>query len=415
MNHRIVKKNETKKRRKSQVCKVYEVKIDRSHLSLDAENHFFSLFKEAKWFYNHCLSNENIGDIDTTIKEVSVKVKDQYETRKFTALSSQMKQAIKARLFGSLMSLIALKKKGVKVGRLKFKKRVNSIPLNQFNGSYYIRNGKVRIQGMKQWLKVNGLEQIPKDAEITFANLISRNGDYYVSIATFTKKENKSVPEEVIGIDFGCETQLTLSNGIKVKFQVPISKRLKCLDRKIMKGNRKNSKNKEKDKAKRRKEYEKIANKRKDILHKVVNAITNSYRYVVFQDESIAAWKAGGHGKKIQFSGIGAMLADLKHKAVTPLEVNKFFPSTKLCPECGKKNSPTLSDRVYNCDCGFVMDRDVKSAICIRDEGVKQIPVERRKFTLGEISTSVFLGTLMKINGIEVSKLESLSQEAHVL
>jgi transposase len=97
------------------------------------------------------------------------------------------------------------------------------------------------------------------------------------------------------------------------------------------------------------------------------------------------------------------------------LEVNKFYPSTKLCPKCGKKNTPTLADRVYECGCGFVMDRDVKSAICIRDEALKQIPVERREYTIGEISTSTFLGALSKINGIQVSKLESLSQEAATL
>ena len=105
-------------------------------------------------------------------------------------------------------------------------------------------------------------------------------------------------------------------------------------------------------------------------------------------------------------------MADLKHKAVAPFEVNKFFPSTKLCPQCEKKNTPILADRVYECGCGFKMDRDVKSAKCIKEEGIKQIPMEYRKFTLGETLTSTFLGTLSKIKGIQVSKLESLSQEA---
>ena len=58
------------------------------------------------------------------------------------------------------------------------------------------------------------------------------------------------------------------------------------------------------------------------------------------------------------------------------------------------------------------MDRDVKAAKCIKEEGIKQIPTERRKDTLGETSTSTFLGVLSKIKGIQVSKLESLSQEA---
>ena len=58
------------------------------------------------------------------------------------------------------------------------------------------------------------------------------------------------------------------------------------------------------------------------------------------------------------------------------------------------------------------MDRDWKSASCIEIEGMKQIPVDYREFTLGEISTSTFVESLTKISGVHVSKLESLSQEA---
>jgi len=62
---------------------------------------------------------------------------------------------------------------------------------------------------------------------------------------------------------------------------------------------------------------------------------------------------------------------------------------------------------MYNCDCGFSGNRDVKSAVCIEMEGVKQIPVERRKFTLGESPTATFFDTLSKINGIKVMQVGS--------
>lgn len=58
------------------------------------------------------------------------------------------------------------------------------------------------------------------------------------------------------------------------------------------------------------------------------------------------------------------------------------------------------------------MDRDTKSAICIRDEAMKQLPTEHREVTLEEISTSTLLSVLNKINSIQVSKSKSLSQEA---
>jgi len=413
MDKRYSQKKLTKQKRKSQTCRVFEVKIDRSHLSSAALGHLDGLFKEAKWFYNYCLSNDNINEANTTLRQVPVLVGEEYEDRQLSVLQAQMKQGIKTRLWGSIMSLHALKEKGFKVGKLKFKGRVNSIPLKQYNKTFFIKDGKVRIQGLKQWLRVRGLEQIPADAEIACATLVRKGNDYYIHIATYTAKQERVVPEASIGIDFGCETQLTFSNGVKVKFQVEPSRRLRRLDRKVMRrGKKARSNNKTKDQIKRQKEYEKLTNKKKDIRHKLVHAITSNFRYVCFQDESIHAWAMSNHGKKIQHSGIGGIISDLKHKSVTPLEVDKFFPSTKLCPKCGKKNKPTLSDRVYECDCGFVMDRDWKSASCIEIEGMKQIPVDYREFTLGEISTSTFVESLTKISGVHVSKLESLSQEA---
>lgn len=402
----------TREKRKDQICKVFSVKIDKSHLNKASKHHLFQLFKEAKWFYNYCLSCNDITKIDTKIKTVSIKIKEQYENRTFAGLSSQMKQAIKDRLIFSLKSLSSLKKKGHKVGRLKFKGLINSITLNQYGKTYFIENNRIRIQKLKSWLRVRGLNQIPKEAEFANAVLLHKNSDYYLNITTYVNKKAKKVPNTSIGIDFGCETQLTFSNGIKVKFQVPISKKLRRLDRKIQKSHRKNSKNKEKDKRKRLIEYRKLTNKKKDIRRKLVNVITKNYEYVCFQDESIHAWRANGHGKKIQNSGIGGILSDLKHKSVTPIIVDRFFPSTQLCFNCGNKQKLGLNERTYRCNCSYVEDRDVKSALCIEAEGMKQVPMDHREFKLGEIQTSTFFDILMKIDSVIVSKLESRSQEA---
>ncbi len=108
-------RKQTKERRKSQICRVFEVKVDKSHLSQKSLNHLYSLFREAKWFYNYCLSHKNINDVNYRAKSVPVKVKDEFEDRSFTVLKGQMKQSIKTRLFGSLKSLSVLKKKGTKL------------------------------------------------------------------------------------------------------------------------------------------------------------------------------------------------------------------------------------------------------------------------------------------------------------
>lgn len=406
MDRRISQRRITQHRRSGMTCRVFEVKVNRSKLSEVALKHFSQLFIEAKWFYNYCLSQDDVNNSDTTAKAVPVKVGEQFENRNFSVLTAQMKQSVKTRLFNAMSSLKALKQNGRRTGRLKFKSKINSIPLKQFGKTYDIdfKRSRVRLQGRKSWVRVMGLDQLPEEAEIANATLVRKADDYYFHITTFSHNQFQDVPKASVGIDFGCETQITFSNGIKAVFQVPISKRLRRLDRKIMRGNRPDSKNKQKDRVKRQKEYAKITSKKKDIRHKIVSAVTSCFKYVCFQDESIRAWKSSGHGKKIQNSGIGGIISDLKHKSVTPLEVSRIFPSTQLCPECGGKKKLSLSERVYNCECGFSCDRDIKSASCVEAEGIKQIPMDCRELTLRENMSSTFFDRLNKINGIKASK-----------
>jgi putative transposase len=414
MNQRIITKQLTKAKRTSQICKVFEVKVDKSHLSTFALKNLNSLFIQAKYYYNYCISQSKLDNASTTIKKVDVKVIDHFEERELFALTGQMKQSIKTRIFSNILTLSSLKKKGYKVGKIDFKSHVDSIPLKQYNKTFFVNfdNSTIRIQGLKKKLKVNGLNQIPKNSEIANALLIKKNNDFYLNITTYQDKvQNCLLEDNSVGIDFGCQTQLTLSNGLKIEFQIPISKKLKRLDRKIMKNgrNKLKSKNKTKDQIKRQKEYTRLTNQKKDIKHKIVRAITQNYKRVCFQDENIRAWHSGNHGKKIQNTSIGGIIRDLKLKSHTPIEVDKFFPSTQLCPQCGQRNKLDISDRTYICKfCNYVKDRDLKSSICILEEGLKNNKYIRAGSTDSkplEIDTSAcnIFNSLKRIKNVHVS------------
>ena len=98
----------------------------------------------------------------------------------------------------------------------------------------------------------------------------------------------------------------------------------------------------------------------------------------------IHAWHSGNHGKKVQYTSIGGIIGDLKHKSHM---VDRFFPSTQLCPSCENKQKLELSERTYSCKCGYENDRDVKSAICIEKEGA--CPVVRHESE--NFSSEIFL------------------------
>ena len=180
-----------------------------------------------------------------------------------------------------------------------------------------------------------------------------------------------------------------------------------------------------KDQLKRSKVYEHLTNQKRDIKNKIVSALTNNYQTIVFQDESIKAWHSGGHGKKIQNTALGGIIRDLKDKSHTPIVVDKFFPSTQLCPCCSHKYKLSLSERTYICPvCSYTADRDVKAAQCILTEGLQkqtQLPTERRNVKPEETLASVgtLFNSLKRIKNVSVSKvktlsLESKSQEAHM-
>lgn len=76
---------------------------------------------------------------------------------------------------------------------------------------------------------------------------------------------------------------------------------------------------------------------------------------------------------KFQSVSLYRLIERLKTKAEV-IQVDRFFPSSKLCSNCGQiKDDLKLSDRVYNCDCGLIIDRDHNAALNILCRRSKQM------------------------------------------
>ena len=392
----IEKVKRTKLKRQTQMCKTFELKIDKSHLSTGKLQYLRRLFLEAKWLYNYILSTENVFDFDTKTKKVIVLNKNkEKEKRELKVLSSQMRQAVKQKIEYAIKSLSAKKKKQqqgkrkkIRTGRLKFTSNYKAIVLNQHNITYrFFDNGKrFRLQGCKYKFRINGFNQIPKEAELTSATLCTRHNDFYLKVTCYLPKKEKEFIEESTGIDFGLTTTLTLSNGEKINLKYRENKRLRRSSRRLKK-QVKGSKNYFKMKSQVNKEYHKLTNRKKDKKNKIVSKIVNKYKTVIVQDENIKGWHSGLYGRSVQQSLMGGIMRDLERKSHTFIKVDRFFPSTQLCPICGKKNKHHVSVRTYACSCGFIEDRDIKAARCIETEGLKELTIRAglTEFTLVEI------------------------------
>ena len=404
----------TKERRKSQTCRTFEVKIDRSHLNRQSTEHLKRLFLEAKWLYNHILAQQNnVFDMDYKLSAVAVKVKDTFETRTLPHLSSQMKQSLIKRTIDNIRGLARLKEKGRKIGPLKFKSRVNSIPLKQYGNTYKILNQKyIRIQGVKQKLRVNGLAQIPAGSELANAALIHRHGDYYLVITTYQAREQPTLSLKTVGIDFGITTQLTLSDGIAIQYSIPVSKKLRKLYKKLSKQQFR-SKNWYKTTLQLEKSYAKVTNIKKDIKNKLIHYLTTNYRVVCYQNENIKAWQRLW-GRKILSTAIGGIIGALETKAHTPMEIDRFFPSTKTCSRCGSIREIGLDERTYTCyDCQLIIDRDLNASRTLENEGLTQLGTGRTEVTPAETESSTL--ALEYLNRIRYVKASSVVETGSLL
>ncbi len=369
----------TKEKRKNQMVKVFQLKISYSNLNQHQKQWLERIFLEAKWLYNYCLADipNRLNSQTEKTKQVEVKTLQGLKIREINCLSSQMKQGILDRIKKNLIDLSKAKQKGIKVGKLKFKSQVKSIPLKQNNITFKVLKDKnrIKLQGLKKPVRVLGLHQLLKNCDIAKAELIKKSDGYYIYLTCYIDK-NQIKQEKInkpIGIDFGIKHQLTLSNGIKINYNVEETKRLKKLQKKLSR-QKKGSRNYNKTKQLIQKEHLKIYNRKKDIQNKIISLL-KKYEYVLIQEEQIKNWHSGLFGKQIQTTGIGGIISRLKQSLETLIPVDRFEATTKICSQCGnKKQDIKLSDRTYKCKkCGLVIDRDLNSAINILKIGLQKV------------------------------------------
>jgi putative transposase len=361
---------ETKQRRKTQRVFVYELKLQ--DLSKRKISLLERAFLEAKWLYNWLVSDIERLDVPAyKVSEVEVKVGDRYEQRELTVLGSQIKRGIAYRLRDNLRALGKMKRRGYKVGALKCKSFVNSIPLEQYGKTYRLNfdQNKVRIQNLGVF-RVLGLRQISADAEIANAVLVRKPSGYYLHVTCYRSKDRCASSDKIggaVGVDFGVSSKLTLSNGIQIDFGVRETPRLKRLQRKLFR-KQEGSRNRDRVRFLLRREYEKLDRRHRDAQNKVL-AFLKRYERVVYQDDCVKGWSSL-FGGPVHSSGIGGLKSKLRLSLETPILVERMEATTRECFACGLRHDLSLSDRVMVCGCGWECDRDVNAALVIMRKGL---------------------------------------------
>ena len=368
-NTRISEKSkETRQKRKSQICRVYRVKIDFSHLNQAQRVRLKMLFVEAKWLYNDILTfshGHDINEYDTKTLIVQGLDKDrQPVTHELQYLGSQMRQSVIQGIKDSMKALAVLREHNCNIGSLRYKSDYVSINLKQHRVTYrFYDQWHIGIQGFKKPIRIRGANQFWNIPDLEFANakLLNLPDGYYIAITTYQSKRGetrKYKPE--IGIDMGIKTTITTSDGKKIKVLIGESERIKKCQRLIAR-RKKDSSNRYKARKLLQRAYQRLTSRKRDVANKIVHELLEHER-VYMQDENLKGWHKGLFGRTVQHSVLGLVKAKLIHnERVTVLSARE--PTTKYYPVCGKlKKDITLADRVYECPCGYKEDRDVHAA-----------------------------------------------------
>jgi len=267
-------------------------------------------------------------------------------------------------------------RKGKEVGFPKFKSKKNA------RQSFYLANDRFSVSGNGVRIQklgiVNMAEELRFQGKIVNGTVANQaDGHWYIAIAVKLEEPLRNEKAEgLVGVDVGITNLVVLSTGERYENQEPLRSELthlKRLNRRLAR-RKIGSKRWQKAKLSLGRFHFHVAARRNDHLHKTTTAITQQYDTVVLEDLNVAGMLRN-HCLALSLSdaAFGEMHRQFGYKANHVIKVARFFPSSRLCEECGTINdSLTLADRVFICpSCGHTEDRDEHAAKNLAFEGLR--------------------------------------------
>lgn len=255
----------------------------------------------------------------------------------------------------------------------RFKSRKKSRASAEYTRSgFTCRDGQLTLAKMREPLNIVWSRPLPEGAEPTTVTVSRDAADrWFVSILVETATEHCGPTDAAVGVDAGIDALATLSTGEKItnpKHEKRDRKRLAKAQREM---SRKEKGSSNRDKARRRvaRVHARIADRRRDHLHKVTTRLVRENQTVVIEDLSVRNMvKNRSLARAISDASWTEVRSMLEYKCAwygrDLVVIDRWFPSSKTCSSCGKLTEATpLNIREWTCDgCKARHDRDVNAA-----------------------------------------------------
>ena len=283
----------------------------------------------------------------------------------------------------------------------KFKSRKKSTPsFYQDNVKIQFSETHVKVEGFatskkknKQnlnWIRLAEHGRIPTDCKYSNPRIKFDGLNWWITVGIEYPDSVVASENEGVGIDLGIKDLAICSDGNKYKNinksneVKKLEKKKRRLQRSISRSYEKNKKGKEYCKTNNviKKEklllklYHRLTNIRQNYLHQTTSEIVKREpSFICIEDLNVSGMMKNRHlSKAVQEQCFYEFRRQIEYKSVwnnIPVIIaDRFFPSSKLCSCCGTiKKDLKLSDRIYKCECGNVIDRDYQAALNLKRYG----------------------------------------------
>jgi putative transposase len=362
-----------------QMIKAIKVRI---YPNADQAQKLENAFGCVRWLWNNSLEENNRTYKETGKGLGQFKLNNRIpELRKsFPWLSEPHSQSLQAANLNLSRAFVNFFEKRANYPKFKSKHGKQSLQYPQ--DFRVVSDGKVFLPKIGEVNASVHREILGKIKTVTITKIDT--GKYYASILVDDGIEipNPTFDGEVIGIDVGLTDLAVTSDGSKYQNPKHIKKAQTNLKRKQQKLSRKVKGSNSRNKARLlvAKSHEKVANARKDFLHKLSTKLVNENQVIAIEDLHVKGMMRNHNlARSISDAGWGMFTTMLKYKTARAgkgyIEVNRFFPSSKTCSSClHQVDKLPLNIRSWKCGkCGTNHDRDVNAAMNIRDEAKRMI------------------------------------------
>ncbi|MCX4617472.1 transposase [Streptomyces mirabilis] len=256
----------------------------------------------------------------------------------------------------------------------RFKSRKTSRRSAEYTTSAFrFRNGELRLAKMSEPLRIVWSRPLPEGTKPSTVTVSQDSaGRWFVSLLC-EDPSVKPLPAtgQAIGVDVGLNHLLTLSTGEKItnprherRDRAALAKAQRNLARKA----RGDGANRRKARLKAAKIHARIADRRRDTLHKLTTRLVRENQTIVIEDLTVRNMvKNRKLARAISDAAWSEFRSMLEYKAQwygrEVIAVDRWFPSSKLCSACGTlRDTMPLHVRTWTCDCSTAHDRDVNAA-----------------------------------------------------